>query len=115
MKTPSEILSDAAVILGQHEWLKGRYASDKHGVTTYPYDPEATAFCLTGAIKRAAFGAIENFDDMEFPQDALRAYQLAMDTARDALGNPPSVFNDREAKDKNEVIEFLRAAAIKAA
>ena len=49
------IFEKAKELLNQGEWIKRDYAKDKNSNNVGKYSPEATSFCLVGALDKACF------------------------------------------------------------
>lgn len=94
--TPQEILLKAADILTPRgAWTQHAFAVDKTGRTVKVTSPEATGFCLAGAVRKAAG---------DKPIETAKAL---------ALIDIPTIYlwNDTPSRRKSQVIALLRKSA----
>lgn len=100
---PSEVLDRAAdLIEPRRAWIRGDLARDARGFLRDPLEPEATCWCVAGAIVRAA-----GDPDMS-------PYRNAIVKRLEALVSPGALiwkWNDDEKRRKPQVVSALRKAA----
>jgi hypothetical protein len=108
--TPQDILSGAADIIEQNGWHQGGYATapaaDGGTRDTCPTDPNATCFCVFGAMRR-----VLNLGD-NVPIYSSHAYRTARNLLSNVIGDRrPAEWNDAPGRTKGEVVAALRADA----
>lgn len=103
MSDVRQVLLRAAELVGRG-WCQGTYALDAEGRQVDPTQPEAVAWCVAGAMIRAAFELAPNIAD---------AQSLYSEAYARFIGQAGSVatWNDRRGRTKDEVIEELRWGA----
>ena len=95
------------ILTDEKNWTQGSYAKDKAGDPVSSFAPEATCWCLSGAMDLAAWGEpISWFDNAV---DHLSAQQLVQDVVVIRIGDyTRSRFNDTHTH--AEVLEVLDEA-----
>ena len=100
----------------ENAWVKGVMALDCRFQSVRPEDPEACAFCLSGAILAAIGEAKDAMRRYARVCDALlrKAYRKRLppldvppDTRLQHLLNPLSAWNDRERRRRKDVLGLL--------
>lgn len=78
------IIARASELLSQEEnWTRGAWARDPEGRPVAPWDPEATAFSLSGALVRAAddvFGSRAGLEQGVWPRELGAAFDELLRT-----------------------------------
>jgi hypothetical protein len=107
VKTVLEVMKGARKILLKYQWIQGTYAEQKDGQSVDPGNPDATGFCLLGALVRAE------------GRDSYRAHGTAHSLAEDKLvqlipakQEQPSVadWQDEPKRTKKQVLALLDRA-----
>lgn len=107
--TDADVLERAADLLEEFGWCRWAGARAEDGQRCWPQDHRAQAFCLAGAITRAAhdFGRPTRRVLAEPHPDYILAWELMDD-------NNCHAWNDRGAAGKHEVVARLRSRAERA-
>lgn len=107
-----KLILETIKVLQEFTWIQGYIALDLHNTVCGPTDPELKCLCLAGAIQLAAVRLLKvdereviNYGLIEGVRDVIRA------TTHDAT---LSGWNDAPGRTKEEVIEMLTIASIKA-
>lgn len=112
--TPHDILTGAAVLLGEREWCQGALTKDDEGKANFGH-PDSPALSLLGAMFLSAglrdyFGPVDNWGwalgDEEW------AWKAALECVREVTGDRyVTDWNDAPGRTGPEVVEVLREAA----
>lgn len=89
--TTQELRNKAADYIEAHGWCQGRYEDDGR-------------VCVVGALRMAAFGAI----DRNFEMPTVNAYRSACGELAHGIETPVSTWNDAPERTQAEVIAKLR-------
>lgn len=110
-KTPADVLDAAADLIGgPGAWIQCAYATSGNGLPIEPWSPDATCFCVTGAIARVTGQDVLTIDRHR-RNLAARAYIRLCRT----LDVPePFDWNDASGRTQTEVVQALRQAAARA-
>jgi hypothetical protein len=93
MMTPLELLTNGReVITNKERWTRGALARDKNRDRTLPRSPKAVCFCSIGALLKANEGGF-----------VLTVREAEM-FLKQAMGADITIFNDRLAKNHDEVL-----------
>lgn len=109
--TEKTVLTEAARLV-RTGWTCGTYARDRDGEPCNVTDDEACEFCLLGAIDRAAFTLVADFEKASGLYHA--CVNRAITELREQTGSDRAnldTWNDNEAQSAEEVAVFLEAAA----
>lgn len=112
----AKVLRRAAELVdqGHCQWYP---ALDEHGLSCSPIEPEAAAWCLTGAIERAAYELLGTNPrvDRERPDYRVneRLFRAVGGALRDVKPEawPGPEWNNAEGRTADEVATVLRAMA----
>jgi len=103
--TVAEVLEKAADLLAEPEgWTQDAFAEDADGNSVPIDSPDATCFCIRGAIMKVS----GERSDGDFQKQA--AHLMLNSFERSALAR----WNDDDMREQAEVVTALRAAATKA-
>lgn len=104
VRTSKEVLTEALELI-KNGWIQGSDAQMDIGVKVSAYDKDATKFCMTGAIRKAA-NPVHGDGDLALLslQKALKKYLC--------LPFEPSIalWNDAFGRTKEEVIKIFELA-----
>ena len=102
-------IRDRAVAIIEQGWCQHMEAKDHRGRSTFPGNPCAVAWCLTGAMQRAVAELRGQYVPSVFDSgpdatmELLRLWRLA----NDYQIQTPMIFNDRLGRTQQEVIASL--------
>src|ERR1700676_2993389 len=96
------ILEGAAKLIGKG-FCKKDFATDANGIQCDPYSPDATCFCMLGALQRAAKDA-----GIDYMDEACRDARIAL---RSIVGDVISDKNDAQHTNADMVIAWFKQAA----
>ena len=106
MNTTQQVIEGAITLLKEKGWTQGAGARDAKGNRVSETNPEATCYCLVGALSVSARSLPGSTDDTYFNArnrvgDVLwrRGSQIGLTT-----------FNDQEERKVEDVIELLESA-----
>ena len=96
MNAVDTVLADAEKLV-ERGWCRGMMARERHGDECHPASPNATHFCVEGAIVRAANG--------NRTKERLALHHMAK-----VVCDWPADWNDMDGRTRDEVVEALRQA-----
>ena len=85
--TERQILERARQLIVEHGWAKAASATDRYGTAVHVYSPDAAAYCITGALRRARheltpptkrqldFGGMALMQTKDLLRDAVRRHE----------------------------------------
>jgi len=108
MNTTQQVIEGAIKLLKEKGWTQGAGARDAKGNRVAATNPEATCYCLVGALSVSA-RSLPGYTD--------EAYFNVRNRVANALGARwccigLTAFNDQEGRKVEDVIELLEAAKV---
>lgn len=97
MKTPKDVLVAAREILATKGWTQGVLARGAAGKPLAPHSPDATCFCVAGAMQLVTYHTADGEPHLYFP--AIRVLEKHVGMV--------DKWNDTPGREKEEVLATL--------
>ena len=103
-------LKRAAEILNGGEWTQGTNARRSDGASCSEFSDEACAWCLVGALYRAAYEVSDRPLDAGKPDPLKRAVYAAVKKVLPPWWKDVEGYNDLKSRTKADVLQMLATA-----